>query len=146
MRCHDCRRHSHVQNGAGGKTNLRTDAGTEMGDCDGRLRLKRRNVSVLRGFAGDRSTAPGRCLCLGLPSPARSIARGSDEIAGEDFGSEFPSGTEARMGPATGRYHGMTGPELLASLGQLLGGKIREKIEFRGETTFTILSGDLREE
>ena len=33
----------------------------------------------------------------------------------------------------------MTGPELLASLGQLLGGKIREKTEFRGETTFTIL-------
>src|SRR5436189_4400218 len=39
----------------------------------------------------------------------------------------------------------MTGPELLASLGQLLGAKIREKIEFRGETTFTILSGDVRE-
>ncbi len=39
----------------------------------------------------------------------------------------------------------MTGPELLASLGQLLGPKIQEKIEFRGETTFTILAGDLRE-
>jgi NADH-quinone oxidoreductase subunit C len=39
----------------------------------------------------------------------------------------------------------MTGPELLASLGQLLGGKIQEKVEFRGETTFTILAGDLRE-
>jgi NADH-quinone oxidoreductase subunit C len=39
----------------------------------------------------------------------------------------------------------MTGPELLASLGQLLGGKIREKVEFRGESTFTILAGDLRE-
>src|SRR5213592_5273612 len=39
----------------------------------------------------------------------------------------------------------MTGPELIASLGQLLGAKIREKIEFRGETTFTILSSDLRE-
>jgi len=39
----------------------------------------------------------------------------------------------------------MTGPELLASLGQLLGAKIREKVEFRGESTFTILAGDLRE-
>ena len=39
----------------------------------------------------------------------------------------------------------MTGPELLASLGQLLGAKVREKIEFRGETTFAILAGDLRE-
>jgi len=39
----------------------------------------------------------------------------------------------------------MTGPELLSSLGQLLGAKIREKVEFRGETTFTILPTDLRE-
>lgn len=39
----------------------------------------------------------------------------------------------------------MTGSELLASLGQLLGGKIQEKAEFRGETTFTILASDLRE-
>jgi len=39
----------------------------------------------------------------------------------------------------------MTGPELLASLGQLLGAKVREKNEFRGETTFVILASDLRE-
>lgn len=39
----------------------------------------------------------------------------------------------------------MTGQELLASLGQLLGGKLQEKIEFRGESTFVILPADLRE-
>ena len=39
----------------------------------------------------------------------------------------------------------MTGSELLASLGQLLGGKIQEKAEFRDETTFTIRASDLRE-
>ena len=39
----------------------------------------------------------------------------------------------------------MTGPDLLGSLGQLLGEKIQEKTEFREETTFTILAGDLRE-
>ncbi len=39
----------------------------------------------------------------------------------------------------------MTGPELLNSLGQLLGGKIRERIEFRGETTFVVDRSDLRE-
>jgi NADH-quinone oxidoreductase subunit C len=39
----------------------------------------------------------------------------------------------------------MTGPELLESLGQLLGSKILEKTEFRGETTFTLLASDLRE-
>ena len=39
----------------------------------------------------------------------------------------------------------MNGPELLASLGSLLGSKIQEKAEFRGETSFTILATDLRE-
>lgn len=39
----------------------------------------------------------------------------------------------------------MTGPELLTSLGQLLGPRIQEKVEFRGETTFTLLPGSLRE-
>ena len=39
----------------------------------------------------------------------------------------------------------MTGPELLASLEKTFGSKIQEKIEFRGETTFIIAAGDLRE-
>src|SRR4030088_639761 len=39
----------------------------------------------------------------------------------------------------------MTGPELLESLGKLFGGKIQEKTEFRGETTYTIAPTDLRE-
>ncbi len=39
----------------------------------------------------------------------------------------------------------MTGPELLNSLGQLLGAKIQERIEFRGETTFLIDRSDLHE-
>ena len=39
----------------------------------------------------------------------------------------------------------MTGQELLTSLGKLLGAKIQEKIEFRGESTFVILPADLRE-
>ncbi len=39
----------------------------------------------------------------------------------------------------------MTGPELLASLSQLLGAKLLEKAEFRGETTYTIAPVDLRE-
>ncbi len=39
----------------------------------------------------------------------------------------------------------MTGPELLSSLGRLLGPKLLEKTEFRGETTFTISPDDLRE-
>ena len=39
----------------------------------------------------------------------------------------------------------MTGPELLGSLGQLLGPRLQEKIEFRGESTFVILPADLLE-
>ena len=39
----------------------------------------------------------------------------------------------------------MTGPELLNSLGQLLGPRLQEKIEFRGESTFVILPADLLE-
>jgi NADH-quinone oxidoreductase subunit C len=39
----------------------------------------------------------------------------------------------------------MTGQELLDSLEQLFGTKLQEKTEFRGETTYTILSKDLRE-
>ena len=39
----------------------------------------------------------------------------------------------------------MTGQDLLASLGKLLGGKLQEKMEFRGESTFVILPSDLRE-
>ncbi len=39
----------------------------------------------------------------------------------------------------------MTGQELLTSLGKLLDAKIRNKTEFRGETTYTILPSDLRE-
>jgi len=39
----------------------------------------------------------------------------------------------------------MTGPELLASLTQLLGAKIQKKTEFRGETGLTIPGADLHE-
>jgi NADH-quinone oxidoreductase subunit C len=39
----------------------------------------------------------------------------------------------------------MTGPQLFASLGDLLGEKILEKTEFRGETTLLIGASDLRE-
>jgi NADH-quinone oxidoreductase subunit C len=39
----------------------------------------------------------------------------------------------------------MTGPDFLKSLSQMLGDKLQEKIEFRGESTFVILPPDLRE-
>ncbi len=39
----------------------------------------------------------------------------------------------------------MTGQELLNSFGKLFGEKLQSKTEFRGETTYTISPGDLRE-
>ena len=39
----------------------------------------------------------------------------------------------------------MTRQELLNSLSELFGPKLQEKVEFRGETTYTILPQDLRE-
>lgn len=39
----------------------------------------------------------------------------------------------------------MTGPELLATLGKLLGSKVLAKSEFRGETTFVVSREDLHE-
>lgn len=39
----------------------------------------------------------------------------------------------------------MTGPQLLDSLGKLLGPKIKHKTEFRGETTYRIDAADLHE-
>ena len=39
----------------------------------------------------------------------------------------------------------MTGPELLNSLSQLFGPKLLQKMEFRGETTYTIAPSELRE-
>src|SRR5438876_3521392 len=39
----------------------------------------------------------------------------------------------------------MSGDELLDSLGRLLGAKIQSRIEFRGETTFSIQPEDLHE-
>ena len=50
-------------------------------------------------------------------------------------------------GPAGRPYHlnHMTDQELLNSLSKLLGPKLQDKTEFRGETTYTILPGNLRE-
>src|SRR5215472_11554000 len=53
IRCHDRGRHSYPQNGLRSQTNLRPDAGTQMGDRHGRLCLVRgmyRSYAVLQGI------------------------------------------------------------------------------------------------
>src|SRR5207244_12841659 len=89
MRRDDRGRHRDLQNGAGGETDLRTNAGTKVGHRDGRVRFYWRDVSILRGLAGNRSTHSGRCLYLRLPAETGSIARRFDEIAGKNFRREI---------------------------------------------------------
>jgi hypothetical protein len=95
MRRDDRCRHSHIQNGAGGETNLRANARTEMGDRHGRVRLHRRHVSLLRRPARDRSTFAGRCLHFRLPATTRSAASRLDETAGENFARALVQEPEA---------------------------------------------------
>ena len=70
------------------------------------------------------------------------------ETAGEDRRRTFLPRPKARLVEkleALSLVTDMPDRELLDSLGQLLGAKILEKIEFRGETTFLIARANLRE-
>src|SRR4051812_42868254 len=80
-----------------------------------------------------------------MPSSPRSVARGFDGAAKKGIGREFVSESKPRARRPARRPNGMTGPELLNSLGQHLGPRLQGKIEFRGESTFVILPTDLRE-
>src|SRR6267378_6821425 len=59
MRCDDRCRHCDLQNGVGGKTNLRANARAEVGDRHGRVRFHGRDVSLVRRVARDRSAFAG---------------------------------------------------------------------------------------
>src|SRR6266567_3087740 len=97
MRRDDCCRHSHIQNGAGGETNLRANARAKMGDRHGCVRLHRRHVSLLRRSARDRSTFAGRCLHFRLPATTRSAAGRLDETAGENFARALIQKSKTRI-------------------------------------------------
>src|SRR5207244_13036400 len=89
------------------ETGLRPDAGTKMGHRDGGVRFYRRDVSILRGLAGNRSTHSGRCLYLRLPPATGSVARGSDEITGKDLRREIFRRAKARPHQETHRSFSM---------------------------------------
>src|SRR6266513_5075127 len=145
MRRDDRGRHRHLQNGAGGETDLRTNAGAEIRHRHGRVCVHRRNVSLLCRLAGNRSAYSGRCLHFRLSAASGSIARRPDEIAGKDFRREIVRRTKSETHQEARRSNCMTGQELFDSLGKLFGQKLQNKTEFRGETTYTILPADLRE-
>src|SRR3954466_11159308 len=145
MRRDDRGRHRHLQDGTGGETDLRADAGAEMGHRHGGLCLNRWHVSLLRGPPGTRSTPSRRRLRVGLSTTSGSAARGLDEASGKDFRGTIVHGPEARGGEEAGPRIGMTAPELLNSLSQLFGAELLEKTEFRGEPTRTTAPADLRE-
>src|ERR1700738_946156 len=110
-----------------------------MGHRHGRVRFDRWDVSLLRRAPGNRSTTARGRLRFRMPASSGSTPGGFDEAAGKNFRRKLLPRTEARAGD------GMTGPELFVSLGRMLGEKLEEKSEFRGETTFVILPADLRE-
>src|SRR5262249_37972995 len=66
----DRRRPAVAEDGAGAAPHLRSDAGAEVGDLDGRLRVDRRRVRQLRARAGRRPDRAGRRLRARLPAPA----------------------------------------------------------------------------
>src|SRR5229473_2045641 len=68
----------------GAETDLRTNAGTEMGHCDGRVRIHRRHVSLLCRLAGNRSAYSGRCLHFRLSAASGSAPGRFDKIAGKN--------------------------------------------------------------
>src|SRR5947207_8778832 len=80
-----------------------------------------------------------------MEAAAGGVARRFDEAAGQDFRRNFVPRTAARPVGANRFGEDMTGPELFASLTRMLGDRLQKKIEFRGETTFVVLSTDLRE-
>src|SRR6266536_1648289 len=83
-----------------------------MGDRDGRVRLDRRHVSLLRRPPGDRSTVAGRCLHFRLPPASGSIAGRPDEITGENLPRALVQKPETRIGRKT---RGSTRMKMLSS-------------------------------
>ena len=83
-------------------TDLRPDAGAEVGGRDGRLRKLGRDVRELRRRAGGRQDCPGRRLRSWLPASSRGADRGDSPSAREDSGGD-PSGLrDARRRGITG--------------------------------------------
>src|SRR4029450_8697395 len=72
-----------------------------MGNRHGRVRVHRRNVSLLRCAAGHRSALAGGRLHLWLPAASGSIAGGVDEVAGKDFGAACVQRPAAAIGRKT---------------------------------------------
>jgi NADH-quinone oxidoreductase subunit C len=116
-----------------------------VGDRDGRVRVHRRHVSLLRRSSGDRSTFAGRCLHFRLPPAAGGVAGWPDEVAGENLARAFVEETETGAGRETRGSIIMIREEAFALLNKSFGEKIHGKTEFRDETTYTIEANDLRE-
>ncbi len=54
-----------------------------MGDRDGRVRVHGRDVSQLRGVAGRGPDYSSGCLCGGLSTAARGVARRAHQAPGQ---------------------------------------------------------------
>ena len=79
-----------------------------MGNRHGRVRVHRRNVSLLRCAAGNRSASAGGRLHLRLSTTSGSVARWFDEITGKNFGPKRPEGPSTAISRETGRRADMS--------------------------------------
>jgi len=79
----DRRRDGDLQDGIGRQTHLRPDGRTEMGDCNGGVRVDGRDVSELRGASRSGPNYSGGCVCGGLSATAGGAAGCTLAVAGE---------------------------------------------------------------
>ena len=94
IRRHDRGRDRYLQNGPRGQTNLRPDAGTEMGDRHGRLCLVRGHVPQLSRSSRNRSTSSGGRLRQRLSASSGSSSGGTNETTAQDRGRKSGCGPE----------------------------------------------------
>ncbi len=66
------------------RTALRPDAGTQVGDLDGRVRHFGRRVQQLRAAARRESGGSGGCICSGVPAAAGAVDLRDQLAARED--------------------------------------------------------------
>src|SRR5205085_10389324 len=80
-----------AEDGAGPAPDLRPDAGAQVGDLDGGVRVHGRGVQQLRDPPGGRQDRARRRLRPRLPAPAGGPAQRPDDPAGADQGAGDPA-------------------------------------------------------
>ena len=125
----------------GPSPHLRPDAGAQVGDQHGRLRLQRRHVQQLRDRAGRRQGGSGRRLHPRLSTPPGGAAGRGHEAAEED--RRGAPRLAARVAPMTAVGSPMSGARAADLLERELPTAVRRRDAGFGEVTVWIDRADL---